>query len=235
MAPVFPDRRAGGRALAEKLGHLAGEDTVVLGLPRGGLPVADEIARALGAPLDIVLVRKIGMPLNPELALGAIAGPEGGTLVLNDEMVSAYGIDADTIEAQAAPSRAELARRSALWGTRLTPGALKGKRVILVDDGIATGATMRAAIAAVRADRPARVIVATPVAPPDTIAAMAALADEVVCLATPAFFTAVGLHYASFPQLDDDEVRRILAGAERPDRPAKDGNGAGHSRPPPQR
>lgn len=231
MPPAFPDRRTAGRKLAERLRHLAGADTVVLGLPRGGLPVADEISRALGAPLDIVLVRKIGMPLNPELALGAIAGPEGGTLVLNDELVAAFGIDADTIKAQAAPARAELARRSALWGARLKSGALKGKRVILVDDGIATGATMRAAIAAVRADQPARVIVATPVAPPDTMDAMTALADEVVCLETPFAFTAVGLHYASFPQLDDDEVRRILAGAASIGGPVDEGNRAGPSRP----
>ena len=212
---AFADRRSAGRALAERLAPLAGADTVILGLPRGGLPVADEVARALGAPLDIVLVRKIGMPGNPELALGAIAGPGGGTMVLNEELVRLYGIDSDTIKAQAAPQRAELERRRKLWGGRLAPGALKGKTVVLVDDGIATGATMRAAIAAVRADGPAQVVVAAPVAPPEVVAAMEALADRVVCLATPRDFTAVGLHYASFPQLEDDEVRRILDGARK--------------------
>lgn len=212
---AFADRRAAGRALADRLALLAGPETVVLALPRGGLPVADEVARALGVPLDIVLVRKIGMPGNPELALGAIAGPGGQTMVLNDELVTAYGIDRDTVEAQAAPQRAELERRRKLWGGRLAPGALRGKTVVLVDDGIATGATMRAAIAAVRADGPARVVVASPVAPPEVVAAMEALADQVVCLHAPRDFRAVGLHYASFPQLEDDEVRRILSDTSR--------------------
>jgi putative phosphoribosyl transferase len=209
----FPDRRTAGRLLARRLAHLAGPDTIVLGLPRGGLPVADEVARTLKAPLDIVLVRKIGMPVNPELALGAISGPEGRTLVLNTELVDAYGIDATTIKARAAPERAELARRHARWGARLESGALQGKVVILVDDGIATGATMRAAIAAVRDDNPLRVVVATPVVPPDTLDQMARLADEVVCLSAPAAFTAVGRHYVSFPQLGDDDVRVVLDAA----------------------
>jgi len=209
----FPDRRAAGRALARALRHLAGPDTIILGLPRGGLPVADEVARDLKAPLDIVLVRKIGMPGNPELALGAIAGPEGKTRILNAELADLYGIDAATVEAQAAPERAELARRSKLWGTRLQPGALKGKVVILVDDGIATGATMRSAAVTVRADHPRKVVVAAPVAAPDVLEQMSLLADEVVCLSAPVGFTAVGRHYASFPQLDDDEVRNILAAA----------------------
>jgi putative phosphoribosyl transferase len=213
MGPTFPDRRAAGRLLAHALRHLAGPDTIILGLPRGGLPVADEVARDLKAPLDIVLVRKIGMPGNPELALGAIAGPEGQSRVLNAELVDLYGIDADTIEKQAAPERAELARRRKLWGTRLQPGALRGKAVILVDDGIATGATMRAAITAVRVDHPLRVVVAAPVAAPDTLDQMTRLADEVVCLSAPAAFTAVGRHYTSFPQLGDEDVRAILATA----------------------
>lgn len=208
---VFPDRRAAGRALAERLAPLAGAETVVLALPRGGLPVADEVARALRAPLDIVLVRKIGMPGNPELALGALAGPAGETMVLNEGLIRGFAINPAVIEAQAAPQRAELQRRRKLWGGRLQPGALRGKTVVLVDDGIATGATMRAAIAAVRADRPDQVIVATPVAPPDVVSVMEGLADQVICLQTPRDFTAVGLHYASFPQLEDDEVRRILS------------------------
>ena len=214
MAQAFPDRRAAGRELAQALRHLEGPDVIVLGLPRGGLPVADEVARHLHAPLDIVLVRKIGMPGNPELALGAIAGPEGDTMVLNSEVIDFHGIAAGTIEARAALERAELARRRALWGARLQPGALKDKVVILVDDGIATGATMRAAIAAVRADCPRRVVVAAPVSAPDTLDLVSQLADEVVCLSAPAGFSAVGRHYAAFPQLGDDEVRDILAGAK---------------------
>lgn len=213
MAPAFPDRRAAGRALADRLGSLPG--AVVLALPRGGLPVADEIARALHAPLDIVLVRKIGLPGNPELALGAIAGPGGQTLVLNEALVQACGIDPAEIQSLAAPERVELDRRRGLWGGGLAPGALRGKKVVLVDDGIATGATMRAAIAAVRADRPAQVVVAAPVAPPDVLAALEGLADRVVCLHGPVDFVAVGRHYQNFPQLTDAEVRDILASAQR--------------------
>lgn len=209
MDPTFPDRRTAGRALARALRHLAGPDAIVLGLPRGGLPVADEVARDLKAPLDIDLVRKIGMPMNPELALGAIAGPEGKTQVLNAELVNLYGIDAATVEAQAAPERAELARRRKLWGARLLPGALKDKVVILVNDGIATGATMQAAIAAVRVDHRLRVV--APVAAPEALDRISRLADKVVCLSAPAAFSAVGKHYASFPQLGDEDVRTILA------------------------
>lgn len=214
MAPTFPDRRTAGRMLARALLHLAGPDTIVLGLPRGGVPVADEVARALKAPLDIFLVRKIGVPGNPELALGAIAGPEGKTQILNDDLVRVYRMDAAMIEAQAAPERAELARRRRLWGARLQPGALKGRVVIVVDDGIATGATMQAAIAAIRAEHPRRIVVATPVAAPDTLDRMSRLADEVVCLSAPSGFSAVGLHYASFPQLGDEDVRAILDAAQ---------------------
>lgn len=212
----FADRRAAGRALAGRLGAFGGAETIVLGLPRGGLPVADEVARALGAELDIVLVRKIGMPGNPELALGAIAGPEGGTMVLNQELVRLCGIDRAGIEAQAGPQRAELRRRRALWGSRLQPGALRARQVILVDDGIATGATMRAAIGAVRAEDPAEVIVAAPVAAPDALEALERLADRVICLRAPAGFTAVGRHYASFPQLEDADVQAILAAGPQP-------------------
>jgi putative phosphoribosyl transferase len=220
MDMKFPDRRAAGRALARKLSHLAGPDAIIMALPRGGLPVADEVARALKAPLDIVLVRKIGIPMNLELALGVIAGPEGQTMALNTELVKYYGIETSTIGTQAAPERAEIARRRKLWEARLHPGALKGKVVILVDDGIATGATMRAAIAAVRADEPLRVVVAAPVAAPDALEQIARLADEVVCLSSPSGFLAVGQHYATFPQLGDEEVRAILAAAGSDSAPA---------------
>ena len=220
MDSAFPDRRSAGQDLAQKLRHLAGPGVIVLGLPRGGLPVADEVARALNAPLDIVLVRKIGMPGNPELALGAIAGPEGRAMVLNTELVALYGIDAATIEAQAAPERMELARRSRLWGARLQAGALRDRVVILVDDGIATGATMQAAIAAIRADTPRRVVVATPVASPEALERISQLADEVVCLSAPFGFSAVGRHYVSFPQLRDEDVRRILDDAQSRSAPA---------------
>ncbi|TGD60557.1 phosphoribosyltransferase [Tabrizicola sp. WMC-M-20] len=191
--------------------HLAGQDSVVLGLPRGGLPVADEVAQGLKAPQDLVLVRKIGMPGNPELALGAIAGPGGKTQVLNAELAGLFGIDASTIEAQAASERAKLVRRHNFWGARLKPGALKCRVVILVDDGIATGTTMQAAIAAVRADHPLRVVVATPIAAPETLDRLSHYADEVICLSASPAFSAVGRHYESFPQLRDEDVRAILA------------------------
>lgn len=210
MDPTFPDRRAAGRALAARLRHLAGPGTIVLGLPRGGLPVADEVSQVLNAPLGIVLVRKIGMPGNPELALGAIAGPEGRTQVLNAELVRFYGMDSADIEAQAAPERAELERRRRLWGA--SP-SLKGKVVILVDDGIATGATMQAAIVAVRADLPLRIVVATPVAAKDSLDHISRSADEVICLSAPDSFSAVGNHYVRFQQLGDDDVRDILSAA----------------------
>ncbi len=175
------------------------------------MPVADEVAQGLKAPLDLVLVRKIGMPRSPELALGAIAGPDGKTQVLNAELASLFGIDASTIDAQAAPERAELVRRHNLWGARLKPGALNGRVEILVDDGIATGATMQAAIAAVRDDHPVRVVVATPIAAPEALDRLSHYADEVICLSASPAFSAVGRHYESFPQLRDEDVRAILA------------------------
>jgi putative phosphoribosyl transferase len=216
MTPRFHDRISAGRELARALAAFGGPDTVVLGLPRGGLPVAAEVARALNAGLEVVLVRKIGMPFDSELALGAIAGPEGQSIVLNPGLVRALGIDDAGIEALARPARAELARRRALWGTRLQPGALAGKRVILVDDGIATGATMRAAIAAVRAERPAQIVVATPVAAPSALAELHGLADDLICLHAPQGFVAVGTHYARFPQVEDDEVRALLDSPQHP-------------------
>jgi putative phosphoribosyl transferase len=213
MDRTFPDRRTAGQLLAQRLRHLAGPDTIVLGLPRGGLPVADEIARSLGAPLDIVVVRKIGMPANPELAIGAIAGPGGRVMVLNAELMQARGIDAAMVEGWAAPERAELGRRHKVWSAGPGSGSLEGRVVILVDDGLATGATMRAAISVVRADHPSRIVVAVPVAPRDTLDALSQLADEVVCLAVPDVFIAVSRHYGSFPQLGDEDVRTILAAA----------------------
>lgn len=212
MNRMFSDRQAAGKESAQRLTSLAGRtDTVVLGLPRGGLPVALEIAKDLGAPLDVVLVRKIGSPMNPELALGAVSGPNGKLLILNSKIASGLSIAADSVEQLAAPQRAELLRRSKLWGAGAAAVTLRNKVVVLVDDGIATGATMRAAIAAVRASAPARIIVATPVAAPDSLLEIARLADDVVCLQSPAMFVAVGAHYAQFPQVTDDEVREILA------------------------
>ena len=213
MTERYADRRSAGIALAKRLARYRGREAVILGLPRGGLPVAAELAEALDLPLDIVLVRKIGVPGNPELALAAVAGPEGRTLALNRELATAFGLDARGIEDLAVPQRAELARRRQLWLGASAGAGLAGKIAILVDDGMATGATMRAAIAAVREQAPAQVVVAVPVAASDAVAALRGIVDQVVCLSRPEPFIAVGAHYARFPQVSDAEVRDILDAA----------------------
>ena len=205
----YDDRRAAGADLASRLGAYANrDDVVVLALPRGGVPVAFEIATALGVLLDIFLVRKLGVPSQPELAMGAIAS--GGVRVLNDEVVSWYGIDPQSIDEVAGREQTELDRREREYRQGRVPTALQGMIAILVDDGLATGSTMKAAVQAVRAHAPSRVVVAVPVGAPDTCLALAALSDEVVCARTPALFSAVGLWYRDFSQTTDDEVRELL-------------------------
>jgi predicted phosphoribosyltransferase len=207
----FRDRREGGRLLAAELGEYAGRpDVVVLGLPRGGLPVAFEVARALGAPLDVFVVRKLGVPGHEELAMGAIGS--GGVVVLNPEVVDALGIPEQVIDRVAELERRELERRELAYRTG-APADVRDRIAILVDDGLATGSTMRAAIAALRKLDPARVVVAVPVAAPESRDLVAAEADEVVCLATPPDFYAVGLWYEDFSQTSDEEVRMILEAA----------------------
>lgn len=223
MIASFPDRRTAGILLAKHLEHYRGHNAVVLGLPRGGLPVAAEVARALDLPLDVILVRKVGFPGHAELAVAAIAGPEGRTLVLNEDLARSAGINAAMIERLAAPQRQELARRRKLWlGERGAVG-LAGKTAILIDDGLATGATMRAAIAAVREEGPELVVVAVPVAPPDAVAAISGSVDEVVCLSQPKAFFAVGGHYDEFPQVSDDEVHDLLEAAAARAHPGTEG------------
>jgi predicted phosphoribosyltransferase len=205
----FPDRHAGGVELATKLGHLAHrDDVVVLALPRGGVPVGFEVAAALDAPLDIFLVRKLGMPGHPEYAMGAIAS--GGIRVLDEEVVRWYGISDRAIESVAREEQRELERREREYrrGQRMVD--LRNKRVILVDDGLATGSTMRAAVQAVRQHGPAHVIVAVPVGAPSTCAAFADVTDETICARTPEPFSAVGLWYRDFSQTTDDEVHELL-------------------------
>lgn len=218
---MFRDRVTAGDALARRLDHLRGTDAIVLALPRGGVPIGARIAEALGLPLDLVLVRKVGLPGQPELALAAIAGPEGRTVVVNREVAGASGETDARIEALAAPERAELARRRRLWMADREPPELTGRVAILVDDGIATGATIRAAARAVRAMGATRLVIAVPVAPPEEIARLREEADEVICLEEPVPFRAVGLHYQSFPQVSDTEVRRLLDAARAA--PAGDG------------
>jgi predicted phosphoribosyltransferase len=198
--------------LAEQLRGYAGRDDVmVLGLPRGGVPVAFELARALDAPLDVFVVRKLGLPGREELALGAIA--TGGTRVVNVPVVEVLEIDSETIEAIEARERRELDRREQAYRLGRPPPELAGRTVILVDDGLATGSTMRAAVQAARHHDPARVVVAVPVAAPDTCADLGAEADEVLCLMTAQPLCAVGIWYEDFSQTTDDEVRGLLAQA----------------------
>ena len=206
---VFDDRHDAGRELAKLLQHLkAAGNVVVLALPRGGVPVACEIARALDATLDVFLVRKLGTPGHSELAMGAIAS--GGTRVINDEVVQALNIPQDAIDAAASREQSELERRDAAYrqGRQLTP--LENRTVILVDDGLATGSTMKAAVQAVKQHKPVRIVVAVPVGAPETCRALRQLADEVICARTPSSFSAVGQWYRDFSQTTDDEVIALL-------------------------
>ena len=207
--PKFADRRDAGRELARELRHYRDRsDVVVLALPRGGVPVAVEIAEALGAPLDVFLVRKLGMPGHPEFAIGAIAS--GGVRVLNDDVVRWYGISEQIVETLAAQEQAELERRERAYRGARPLSDLRDRTVILVDDGLATGASMRAAVQAVRAHHPARVVVAVPVGAAETCEAFANITDETVCARTPEPFSAVGLWYRDFSQTSDEEVRDLL-------------------------
>ncbi len=220
-SPLFRDRVDAGRRLAERLGSYAGRNDVrVLALPRGGVAVGAEVARALGVPLGIMTVRKLGVPGHEELAMGAVAS--GGVRVLDPEVVGSLGISQDVIEEETRRERAELERRELAYRGGRAPEPVEGRTVILVDDGIATGSTVRAALAALRARNPAAVVLAVPTAPASTCAALRGEADEVVCLATPEPFFAISLSYSDFPQLDDDEVRALLAAAAGPgDRPGR--------------
>ena len=184
------------------------DDVIVLGLPRGGVPIAAEIARTLRVPFDVFVVRKLGVPGHEELAMGAIAS--GGVRLVNQDVVEPLGIPPDLIDSVAMSEQIELDRREQLYRGNRAPLGLTGKIVILVDDGLATGSTMRAAVMAVRKQQPARVIVAAPVGAPQTCAALAREADEVVCLRTPDPFVAVGLWYRDFTPTSDDEVRTLL-------------------------
>jgi putative phosphoribosyl transferase len=210
----FADRADAGRRLAERLRDYAGrDDVVVLGLPRGGVPVAAEVARALAAPLDAFLVRKLGVPGREELAFGAIAS--GGARVLNRDVVATLGIDERTIEQVAAREQAELERRAEAYRGTAEPPDVRGQTAILVDDGLATGASMRAAVEAVRGLGPGRVVVAVPAAARQTCDDLARDVDEVVCLLTPEPFFAVGMWYRDFSETTDDDVRAALAEARR--------------------
>jgi len=206
------DRTEAGQRLAEQLMVYAGQpDLLVLALPRGGVPMAYAIAQALQAPLDVFVVRKLGVPDQPELAFGAIAS--GGMRVLNDDVIWNLAIDEEMIDAVMTQEQAELTRREQRYRGERPPLVVRDKTVILVDDGVATGATMRAAIAALRAQQPAKILVAVGVAPPETCAELADEVDEVVCLLQPDPFWAVGFWFDDFSATSDEEVRTLLAQA----------------------
>ena len=208
---VFRDRTEAGQLLARGLKRYAGrEDVVVFGLPRGGVPVAAEVAKALGVPLDVLVVRKLGAPGQEELAIGAIG--EGGVRVLNARLVESIGLDESDIDRIAAREERELARRvSAYRGGHAALG-VEGKTVIVIDDGVATGATMRAGLQTLRAMGAERIVAAAPVGAPDSVDMLGRDADEVVVMETPAWFHAVGQWYEDFEQTTDEDVRNLLAG-----------------------
>jgi putative phosphoribosyl transferase len=214
-AERFRDRPEAGRELGEELHAFAGrEDVIVLGLPRGGVPIAYEVARALRAPLDVFVVRKLGVPGREELALGAIAS--GGVRVLNSRLIAALELPEDWIESIHASERRELERRERIYRGSLPAPELRGRTAILVDDGLATGSTMTAAVEAVRCEEPAEIVVAVPVADPEVCARLGRRAEEVVCLRMPLRLGAVGLYYEDFSQTSDEQVRALLAAARRP-------------------
>jgi erythromycin esterase-like protein/predicted phosphoribosyltransferase len=216
MPGLFLDRRDAGRRLAARIaGYSNRPDVLVLALPRGGVPVAYEVARALNAPLDVFMVRKLGVPGHEELAMGAVA--TGGVRVLNNEIVEGLGIPTSMIDAVVARERQELARRERLYRDGRPPPDVRGRTVILVDDGLATGATMQAAIEALRQQGPARIVVAVPTASPDTCEEIKKRADEVICAITPEPFHAVGRWYQEFSQTTDEEVRELLARQNKSD------------------
>ncbi len=213
---IFADRHEAGRLLAEKLLRFRDRRPVVLALPRGGVPVGYEIARALDAPLDLVLVRKLGAPGQPELAIGALALGAETDIITDRHLLRALGVSSSDLETITARAREEVERRRKVYLGERLPVPVTGCTAILVDDGIATGATMRAALRATRKREPARLVLAVPVAPPESIAELQAEADEIVCLEQPRPFFAVGQFYRSFTQLKDQEVLDLLARAERP-------------------
>jgi putative phosphoribosyl transferase len=207
---MFANRRSAGRELSQQLQHLGGEKPVVLALPRGGVPVGFEIARALDAPLDIVLVRKIGVPWQPELALGAVVDGADPQVLINRNLVAELVIDERYINSETARQLDEIERRRKLYLGDRPPEPLAGRTVIVVDDGIATGSTVRTALRAVKKAGAGKIVLAVPVAPADALEQLKAEVDEIVCLSSPRRFIAVGAHYAEFAQLADADVIALL-------------------------
>lgn len=219
----FADRVEAGRRLAHRLEHLRGRDAVVLGLPRGGVPVAAEVARHLGLPLDVIVVRKLGLPSNAEVAMGAVG--EGGVRYVDDALVTRWRVDAAALAAVERRETAEVERRTARVRATVPRRHLAGRVALIVDDGIATGSTMIAACRVARAAGAASVVVAAPVAPPDVVEALSVVADEVVCAVTPPDLRSVGSWYRDFSPTTEDEVLELLTSVtpapvtRRPDAP----------------
>lgn len=210
MFAIFADRRDAGRKLAEKVALRHFTDPVVLALPRGGVPVAVEVAEAIHAPLDLILVRKLGAPREPELAIGAVVDGPSPHIVLNDDIVREVGATPGDIDAIATRELAVIAGRRRLWLADRPAVGLAGRTAIIVDDGIATGATVKAAVVGARRQGAARVVIATPLAPAETVASLAALADEFVVVSTPHPFRSIGRFYDDFTQLTDADVAALL-------------------------
>jgi putative phosphoribosyl transferase len=210
MGDLFTNRAEAGRALADRLQAYAGrKDVVVLALPRGGVPVAWEVARALAAPLDLLIVRKLVVPRQPELAMGAIAS--AGAIHIDSKIVANYGISARQLDEIIAAESLELIRRHALYCGKRESVPVEGRTVIVVDDGVATGASMRAALIALRSAKPAWIVVAVPVAPPEAQELIGTAADEFACVLSPEDFTSVGQYYREFAQTGDEQIRALLA------------------------
>lgn len=207
---MFLDRNEAGRLLAAALSQYRGADkTIVLGLPRGGVVVAYHVAQSLNLPFDVICPRKIGAPFNPEYAIGAIT--EGGKGIYNQDIIQRLGVTAEYVRVTAEKERLNAVRRLALFRKNRPPRDVSEKTVILIDDGLATGFTMKAAVESVRQEGAKKIIVAVPVGPRGTIEEMEALVDEVVCLSTPSFFEAIGLFYRDFTQVEDEEVIKLMA------------------------
>ena len=207
---TFQDRSDAGCRLAKALAEYKGRSAVVLGLPRGGVPVAAEVAAALDAPLDLILVRKIGVPSQPELAMGAVVDGAAPIIVRNEEVIELSGTTAEEFDAACASELAEIERRRKLYIGNRSRAEITGRIVIVIDDGIATGATTRAALQAIRNRKPKELVLAVPVAPPDTVAKLRRKVDTLICLEMPELFGAIGYFYRDFRQVSDEEVMAIL-------------------------